>query len=532
MHGLSWLGPAGEKRQGGALSRSRVAQLGAECWRKFGFVPQMAAFYLVGLVAGGVLDAGKNPTNRPYLPGAFTVSVYFTVPGGYATPVLVVLFPALSWRMWRELGGQKRLHRSLLGCTLGILFVYCMLTLNTYRNWRGLGAGCDHSPAVPLSAREFSLRYRCGEEPSIDRSMGLLAAANKTFSSQDISNFLSAWRSTHPAWTHMLFRIQIVNSSVHSVPWRGGLPPSKAFRGAPQYEARLKWVLGDLERLTRMVVVPDVDFLLWVGDGFEEHSLPASFAPEHAAHRYGPVFVQEMRAGLRNVLAPPRSMRGCPDFAEIAASDNGVRWEDKIGKAVFRGSPTGGIYDVPGWREKPRAVAALLSKEHPELLDAAFTSLEVQTTDAARGEMEALGLRGERLSLDEQLRYKMILNLDGNSLADRFPVQLAGNSVILKQDSDSVEYWYSDLTPNTHYIPIKRDLSDLIPTLNRSLSEEGAGELRRMASAGSEFVLSRLQPDSCWCYWLTLLVWYSSFIGNVTLVDGSEPWCPGRERGR
>ena len=41
------------------------------------------------------------------------------------------------------------------------------------------------------------------------------------------------------------------------------------------------------------------------------------------------------------------------------------------------------------------------------------------------------------------------------------PYLMGGRSVILKQDSPYYEHFYKDLKPYEHYIPVKRDLSDL-----------------------------------------------------------------------
>ena len=45
--------------------------------------------------------------------------------------------------------------------------------------------------------------------------------------------------------------------------------------------------------------------------------------------------------------------------------------------------------------------------------------------------------------------------------AYRFPYLLIGDSVVFKQDSPYFEHFYKDLKPWEHYIPFKRDLSDL-----------------------------------------------------------------------
>jgi len=46
--------------------------------------------------------------------------------------------------------------------------------------------------------------------------------------------------------------------------------------------------------------------------------------------------------------------------------------------------------------------------------------------------------------------------------AYRLPYLLAGDSVILKQDSHYYEFFYKQLRPYVHYIPVKADLSDLL----------------------------------------------------------------------
>lgn len=42
------------------------------------------------------------------------------------------------------------------------------------------------------------------------------------------------------------------------------------------------------------------------------------------------------------------------------------------------------------------------------------------------------------------------------------PYLLVGNSVILKQDSIYYEHFYNELQPWKHYVPFKKDLSDLL----------------------------------------------------------------------
>lgn len=59
-------------------------------------------------------------------------------------------------------------------------------------------------------------------------------------------------------------------------------------------------------------------------------------------------------------------------------------------------------------------------------------------------------------------QYKYQINVDGTVAAYRMPYLLAGDSVVLKQDSIYYEHFYKQLQPWVHYIPFKADLSDLL----------------------------------------------------------------------
>lgn len=59
-------------------------------------------------------------------------------------------------------------------------------------------------------------------------------------------------------------------------------------------------------------------------------------------------------------------------------------------------------------------------------------------------------------------QYKYQINIDGTVAAYRLPYLLAGDSVVLKQDSSYYEHFYKELQPWTHYIPIRADLGDLL----------------------------------------------------------------------
>ena len=59
-------------------------------------------------------------------------------------------------------------------------------------------------------------------------------------------------------------------------------------------------------------------------------------------------------------------------------------------------------------------------------------------------------------------QYKYQLNVEGTVAAYRFPYLMSSDSLVMKQDSIYYEYFYRDLLPWQHYIPLRSDLSDVL----------------------------------------------------------------------
>jgi hypothetical protein len=51
-------------------------------------------------------------------------------------------------------------------------------------------------------------------------------------------------------------------------------------------------------------------------------------------------------------------------------------------------------------------------------------------------------------------RWKFLLNLDGFTAAYRLSKYMLSNSVVLKEESVKIEYYYRSLVPYKHYIPV------------------------------------------------------------------------------
>lgn len=138
-----------------------------------------------------------------------------------------------------------------------------------------------------------------------------------------------------------------------------------------------------------------------------------------------------------------------------------TNWENKIDKVIFRGATTDCGFNS---ETSARYLVHKLSElgEIPEL-DAGITRLwfnDIKLANKTLNYPQRIKTV-EPIPFTEMSKYKYILNIDGSVTAFRISAELAFGSVILKVDS-KYKIWYLDLLePFVHYIPIKKDLSDL-----------------------------------------------------------------------
>lgn len=150
----------------------------------------------------------------------------------------------------------------------------------------------------------------------------------------------------------------------------------------------------------------------------------------------------------------------CREYPKIIKTD----WKNKIEKAVFRGATTGAGVTA---QTNQRLKALDLSEKRPDLLDVGITSWNfrprkyegepyLQTIERSQYP------KANKLNLQDQSRFKYILNLEGHVAAYRLSYELSTESVILLADSQWKMWHYKFLKPFVHYVPVSEDLHDLV----------------------------------------------------------------------
>ncbi|KAG7250558.1 hypothetical protein CRUP_038633 [Coryphaenoides rupestris] len=151
---------------------------------------------------------------------------------------------------------------------------------------------------------------------------------------------------------------------------------------------------------------------------------------------------------------------------------------------------------------KERLQLAALSKRHPELLDA--------------------GITGWFFFRDREQEYKYQVNVDGTVAAYRFPYLMLGDSLVLKQSSPYYEHFYGELQAGTHYLPVQRDLSDLLEKIRWAKSNDDRAQA--VAREGQAKVRELLQPNRLYCYYYRVLEVYAARQSSrPTLHPDMEP---------
>jgi lipopolysaccharide biosynthesis glycosyltransferase/LPS sulfotransferase NodH len=171
-------------------------------------------------------------------------------------------------------------------------------------------------------------------------------------------------------------------------------------------------------------------------------------------------------------------------------------WESKIRKVVWRGSLSEAdqhkALTSARWR-----VNKLVHALNSDLYDVGLTSIPPWVSDMVEIDTSVVGgLKGNIDPMASFQRYMAIMDIDGNSWSSRFATLLCYNSVVIKVEPQYVEYFYNDLEPWTHYIPVKDDLSDFNENVAWALDPQNEETVKDIISSANEWCSQRLVPEA------------------------------------
>ena len=159
-----------------------------------------------------------------------------------------------------------------------------------------------------------------------------------------------------------------------------------------------------------------------------------------------------------NFLLP---LEGLHEYKHFGwALNDEMRYEDKIGAAVWRGANSGPFFDVKNKRPNRRDLVLKFSFNSTHDIGLAYANYKDKNNVIGPYILESW-VKG-KLSTKEQLKYKYILVVEGNEAATNLPWVFLSNSVPI-MPVPWVETWKleSFTKPYVHFVPVKDDFDDL-----------------------------------------------------------------------
>lgn len=282
--------------------------------------------------------------------------------------------------------------------------------------------------------------------------------------------------------------------------------------------------------------VPDIEFFLnrrdfpiikkngteAYEDLFESDCLPLV---SHNYNKYLPILSMVGKIGYADIPIPTGD-----DWARVEMPNNkyfakncrdylckfSKKWKDKKNMAVFRGASTGNGTTI---ETNQRLKLAYLSTIHSDLLDAGITNWNTRPRKNKNEKYLThidinklpFGLV-QKLTPEEQSGYKYIVHVDGHVSAFRLSLELSMGCCLLIADSDYHLFFREKLVAYKHYIPIEKDLSDLIEKIKWCRDHDD--ECKRISEHAKKFYEQHLTRNGLLDYMQNLLCFLKQKGGN------------------
>ncbi|GIY31852.1 protein O-glucosyltransferase 1 [Caerostris extrusa] len=91
-------------------------------------------------------------------------------------------------------------------------------------------------------------------------------------------------------------------------------------------------------------------------------------------------------------------------------------------------------------------------------------------------------------------------------------------SLVFHVGDEWLEFFYHQLKPWIHYIPLSTDLSNVMELINFAVENEDIAQA--IAQRGFDFIWNHLKMEDIICYWENLLINYSKLLKYKPVKNG------------
>jgi hypothetical protein len=177
-------------------------------------------------------------------------------------------------------------------------------------------------------------------------------------------------------------------------------------------------------------------------------------------------------------------------------------WDSKIDKVFWRGATNGAretyLYNVSNFDKLARIKIIMLSILYPDLIDARISRYTELSDDQDgrnfRKILDSLFGKVSFISEVDHLKYKYLIAIDGNTCPwVRVPWIMLSNSILIKQETNRVEWFYPALKAYVNYIPVKEELTDIFSQIEWMKNNDK--QVQQISRNAQEFIKNDLMPE-------------------------------------
>ena len=277
-------------------------------------------------------------------------------------------------------------------------------------------------------------------------------------------------------------------------------------------------VFSYLKELVKTHKIADVDFIIYGKDDITENNgIDAEIMKIPAFMMSKDISLPQEKDKLLFPDAYILSSKWSKLIDKITKASEKNTWDSKIDKIFWSGVNSGGFYNLNNFSKLPRLSLVMLSKLYPNLIDARFSSFK--GSDGLQSAMKLL-FKDEFKPVSEidHLKYKYLISVDGNTCAWlRIPWIMLSNSLLIKQESTKIEWFYPAIKPYIHYVPVNYNLANIFSQLEWIKTHED--QVKKISHNAHEFIISNLMPEHINSHVVIILNEYAKLQQDETIVS-------------
>ncbi len=289
---------------------------------------------------------------------------------------------------------------------------------------------------------------------------------NQKVTEAAIDTYLDSIPKDQRLHKYQMVKVIIDSDSVYTMPHR-----------LPYFDGRRRSVIEALQRLQKLNLLKPCVFILSVAD-----LMPPEYKGQVPIFTYSKNLADPFH---KNLILIPDGMnlsRWGYIYKNINFANKAYDWLDKKNIIFWRGSNTNKI------REK---IVHMADKK-------SYMDVSIPTT------------KKEGYTIPEmQIPYKYLISLDGvSSTWPGLLWKLASNSLVIKQDSSHIQWYYQALKPNVHYLPVENDLSNLFDVYKYAVQNDV--DMEKISRQAQSFVKDNVLYEDMLVYTKFLIDEYQS----------------------